>query len=178
MNIGSESHCFLLELQSILFTLYDTEARAARYVLYKHAITSGVASVNASTLCLPNLFIYLYRVIQILCAHTDSCRSRPWLARCPLSGPSYWRCFQTLTLLLQVIFRVDGHVHDVHLQSRSVSVYWVWLLLDVSTVSVVIVIITICDMPRQEFSLRGRVYIHNTYMKAQSRVLKHDANFE
>ena len=25
-------------------------------------------------------------------------------------------------------------------------------------------IIAICDMPRQEFSLRGRVYIHNTYM--------------
>ena len=26
-------------------------------------------------------------------------------------------------------------------------------------------IIVICDMPRQEFSLRERVYIHNTYMK-------------
>ena len=51
-------------------------------------------------------------------------------------------------------------------------------MLGVSAVSVVIVIIAICDMPRQEFSLRGRVYIHNTYMKAESRVLKHDANFE
>ena len=27
-------------------------------------------------------------------------------------------------------------------------------------------IIAICDMPRQEFSLRGRVYIHNTYTKS------------
>ena len=55
-----------------------------------------------------------------------------------------------------------------------------WLLLDVSAVSVVIVIITICDMPRQEFSLRDRVYIHNMYIyeKAESRVLKHDAYFE
>ena len=36
-------------------------------------------------------------------------------------------------------------------------------MLDVSAVSVVIVIIAICDMPRQEFSLCERVYIHNTY---------------
>ena len=36
-------------------------------------------------------------------------------------------------------------------------------MLDVSVVSVVIVIIAICDMPRQEFSLYERVYIHNTY---------------
>ena len=28
-------------------------------------------------------------------------------------------------------------------------------------------IIAICDMPRQEFSLRERVYIHNTYMKSR-----------
>ena len=40
-------------------------------------------------------------------------------------------------------------------------------MLDVSAVSVVIVIIAICDMPRQEFSLRGRLYIHNTYMKSR-----------
>ena len=35
-------------------------------------------------------------------------------------------------------------------------------------------------MPKQEFLLRGRVYIHNTYRvrKAESRVLKHDTNFE
>ena len=50
---------------------------------------------------------------------------------------------------------------DVHLQSGDVSVYWLWLLLDVSAVSVVIV--AICDMPRQKFSLRERVCIHNTY---------------
>ena len=31
--------------------------------------------------------------------------------------------------------------------------------------SVVIVIIAIRDMPRQEFALCERVYIHNTYMK-------------
>ena len=53
---------------------------------------------------------------------------------------------------------------DVHLQSGGVNVYWLWLLLYVSAVSVVIVIIAICDMPRQEFSLRERVYIHNMYM--------------
>ena len=41
------------------------------------------------------------------------------------------------------------------------------LLLDVSAVSVVILIIAICDMPRQEFSLCERVYIHNTYMKSR-----------
>ena len=43
--------------------------------------------------------------------------------------------------------------------------------------AVVIVIIAICDMPRQEFSLCERVYIHNMYMETESRVLKHDANF-
>ena len=36
-----------------------------------------------------------------------------------------------------------------------------------SAVSVVIVIIAICDMSRQEFSLRELVYIHNTYMKSR-----------
>ena len=38
-------------------------------------------------------------------------------------------------------------------------------MLDINAVSVVIVIIAICDMSREEFSLRERVYIHNTYMK-------------
>ena len=64
---------------------------------------------------------------------------------------------------------------DIHLQSRNVSVYWLWLLLDVS---VVILVIAICDMPRQEFSLCEHVYIHYTYMKTESLVLKHNANFE
>ena len=40
-------------------------------------------------------------------------------------------------------------------------------MLDISSVSVVIVIIAICDMRRQEFSMRERVYIHNTYMKSR-----------
>ena len=53
---------------------------------------------------------------------------------------------------------------DVHLQSGNISVYWLWLLLYVSAVSVVVVIIAICDIPRQEFSLFERVYIHNMYM--------------
>ena len=53
---------------------------------------------------------------------------------------------------------------DAHLQSGNISVYWLWLLLYVSAVSVVIVIIAICDMPRQELSLCEGVYIHNTYM--------------
>ena len=56
---------------------------------------------------------------------------------------------------------------DVHLQSEDVSVYWLRLLLDVSAVSVVIAIIAICDLPRQEFSLCERVYVHNTYMKSR-----------
>ena len=56
---------------------------------------------------------------------------------------------------------------DVHLQSGVVSVYWLSLLLYVSTLSVVIVIIAICDMPKQEFSLCERVYIHNKYMKSR-----------
>ena len=40
-------------------------------------------------------------------------------------------------------------------------------MLDFSAVSVVIVIIAICDMPKQEFSLRERVYIHSMYMKSR-----------
>ena len=40
-------------------------------------------------------------------------------------------------------------------------------MLYVSAVSAVIGIIAICDRPRQEFSLRGRVYIHNTHMKSR-----------
>ena len=40
-------------------------------------------------------------------------------------------------------------------------------MIDVGAVSVVIVIIIICDMHRQEFSLCERVYIHNTYMKSR-----------
>ena len=56
--------------------------------------------------------------------------------------------------------------NNVHLQSGNVSIYWLWLLLDASAVSVVIVIIAICDMPRKEFSLYERVYFHNTLWKA------------
>ena len=51
---------------------------------------------------------------------------------------------------------------DINLQSGDVNIYWLWLLLYVSAVSVVIGIIAICDMPRQEFSLCEHVYIHNT----------------
>ena len=56
---------------------------------------------------------------------------------------------------------------NVHSKSGIISLYWLWLLLDVSAVSVAIVIIAMCDMPRQEFSLRERVHIHNTYMKSR-----------
>ena len=52
---------------------------------------------------------------------------------------------------------------DIHLQSRDVSVYWLWLLLDISAVSVVIVIIAIFYIPRQEFSLC--VYSQYVYEK-------------
>ena len=41
-------------------------------------------------------------------------------------------------------------------------------MLYISAVSVVIVITAICDMPRQEFILLERVYIHNTYMKSRN----------
>ena len=41
------------------------------------------------------------------------------------------------------------------------------VLLEVSALSVVIVIIAIYDMPRQEFSMCECVYIHNTYMKSR-----------
>ena len=51
---------------------------------------------------------------------------------------------------------------DVHLQNGDVCVYWLWLLLDISDVSAVILITAICDILRQE-----RLYIHNTYMKSR-----------
>ena len=63
--------------------------------------------------CFSNFVIYyfIYRASQILCTATDGCRSRPWLA-CQLpSEASYWSCSQTLTLLFQFSFRVDGHAH-------------------------------------------------------------------
>ena len=41
-------------------------------------------------------------------------------------------------------------------------------MLHVSAVSVIIVNIAIYDMPRQEFSLCERVYIHNTYEKQKA----------
>ena len=41
------------------------------------------------------------------------------------------------------------------------------IIVRISALSVVIAIIAICDMPRQEFSLRKLVYIHNTYMKSR-----------
>ena len=62
------------------------------------------------------------------------------------------RCYFSL-FFEQMVTRID-----VHLQSGIISV---------SAVSVVIVIIAICDMPRQEFPLCERVYIHNTYMKSR-----------
>ena len=40
-------------------------------------------------------------------------------------------------------------------------------MLYVSALSVVIVIIAIFDMPKQEFSLCERVYIHNMYMESR-----------
>ena len=106
-----------------------------------------------------NLYLYTlskYRVIQILRAASDSCCLRSWLACWPESGPLYSRCFQTLTLLFQFIFPVDGHAETLAFADC-----------DYCYVSTVRVIIVICDMPRQEFSLCEHVYIHNTYMKFQ-----------
>ena len=59
------------------------------------------------------LYFEEYRVIQILSAASDGCRSRPWLAWWPASGPLYSHCFQTLTLLFQFIFPVDGLVETL-----------------------------------------------------------------
>ena len=66
---------------------------------------------------------------------------------------------------------------DVHLQSGDVSVYRLRLLLYVNAVSVVTVIIAICDMPRQEFSLRECVYIHNMYMKSRKSCSETQSKF-
>ena len=41
----------------------------------------------------------IYRASPILRAATDGCRSWLWLAYQPISGATYWRCSQTLTLL-------------------------------------------------------------------------------
>ena len=57
------------------------------------------------------------------------------------------------------------------MQSGNVSVYLFWFLLDVSAVSVVTVIIAICDMPRQEFSMCERVHIQNTYSSIIMKVV-------
>ena len=48
----------------------------------------------------------------------------------------------------------------------------------ISAVSVVIVIIVICDMPRQEFSLYEHVYIHNTYMKSRKSCSETQCKFQ
>ena len=49
-------------------------------------------------------------------------------------------------------------------------------MLDVSAVSVVIVIIAICDMPRQEFSLCEHVYIHILVIKIEKEKFIHYVN--
>ena len=102
--------------------------------------------------CLQSVYgCVMYRVIQILRAASDGCRSRPWLVCWPASGPLYSRSFQTLTLLFQFIFPVDGHAETLAFTDCDYCY--------VSAVSVVIVIIAICDIPRQEFSLCERVCI-------------------
>ena len=65
---------------------------------------------------------------------------------------------------------------DVHLQSVNVSVHWLWLLLlDVGAVSVVIVI---CDIPDRNSHCVNMCLFTICISKTESRVLKHDANFE
>ena len=70
------------------------------------------------------------------------------------------------TLLFQFSFRVDGHAHRRTFAKRRQHLLIVFIV-RVSAISVVIVIIVICDMPRQEFSLCECVYIHNMYMKSR-----------
>ena len=95
---------------------------------------------------------------------TDGCRLQLWLACRPTSRASY--CSQTLTLLFQFSFQIDGHAHQSTFAKRWHSCLLIVIIfLDISVVSVVIV--AICDIPRQEFSLCECVYIHNSYMKSR-----------
>ena len=110
-----------------------------------------VSTLGVQHVCMMSLSQYIltnYIASQILSAHTDGCCPRPWFACQPASGASYWRCFRTLTLLFQFIFRVMVMHIDIHFHSGYITVYWLWLLLYVTAVSVVIVIIVICDMSR------------------------------
>ena len=61
---------------------------------------------------------------------------------------------------------------DIHLQSGDIRVYWLWLLLYVSAVSVVIVIIAICEMPRLKDSKTGT--IKNRKVNRRRHVLKEE----
>ena len=57
----------------------------------------------------------LYDKIPDIQSHSSTTRGLRRLASLTsysrVSGPSGCRCFQTLTVLFQFIFRVDGHVH-------------------------------------------------------------------
>ena len=114
--------------------------------------------------------VYIYIYTQSHSNNMFGYRQLPLAALA--SRPASWRDV-TLPLLpntrtvFQFSFRQLVTRIEVHLYSGDISVYWLWLLLDISAVSLVIVIIAICDMPKQEFSLREHLYIHNTHMKSR-----------
>ena len=123
-------------------------------------------------------------ITTILQSHSNNTLGYRRLPLAALAGrPAAWRNV-TLPLLpntrtvFQFSFRQLVARIEVHLYSADISVCWLWLLLDISAVSVVIVIIAICDMPRQDFSLRERVYIHNIYMKSRKSCSETQPNFE
>ena len=93
--------------------LHGIQFTTGPFKLSKEQVLLMPFSVLKMHFDMQEMFVNLrkYRVIQILCTHTDGCRLWPWLAYLPGSRPSYWRCFQTLTQLFQFIFRVDGHAH-------------------------------------------------------------------
>ena len=72
----------------------------------------GFVSVNGprETYYVAALRTRMYRVIYILGAATDGCRSRPCIACPPLHGASNCRCSQTLALFLAQ-FPSNCHAH-------------------------------------------------------------------
>ena len=109
---------------------------------------------------------------EIIQSHSYIMRSNRRLSLAALAGLPATSRGVKLPLLVNTrsvfwfSFRVILTLIDVHLQNGDVIIYWLWLLLHTSAVSVVIVIIEICDMPKQELSLRERVYILNMYIKS------------
>ena len=85
--------------------------------------------------CILSLFLHpfldynttvIYRASQILCVATDGCCLRPWLAGFPTSGPAYWRCSQTLTIIsVQFLSPISSNVSSVRTwRQRSTFLFY------------------------------------------------------